>query len=288
MASPFPSDEIIKLEAPGEFLLELLAVSDAGILSARPGDVRVMDSVPGFWRIVTPLSGRVRIAWGDSGWTMTQPQAAAFSGDEGLSVLAQSQCRIGYMLLRGSAASRVMETCRRESGLFFERGGLAAERVLRLLSRQQCSAKDASDLAFSLLMSLHGTGSPGPAESRPLPLTVEAALGIMRREYAFLDGIGELAERLEVSQEYLTRSFCKYMGITPGKYLNQIRIENAKLLLRQGRHSVSFVSGACGFANSNYFARVFRAAVGVNPREYALTESTLPHDTAAEDNLYVL
>ena len=73
-------------------------------------------------------------------------------------------------------------------------------------------------------MALHGTGSMGPAEGERLPLVVEAALGILRREYAFLDGIGELADRLEVSQEYLTRCFCKYMGITPGKYLNQVRI----------------------------------------------------------------
>ena len=77
------------------------------------------------------------------------------------------------------------------------------------------------------------------------------------------------------------------MGITPGKYLNQIRIENAKLLLRQGNHSVGFVSGACGFANSNYFARVFRANVGMNPREYARREGiTLPED--ADSDLYVL
>ena len=288
MTSSFPSDEIIKLEAPGEFLSELLAVSGAGVLSGRPGHVRVTDSAPGCWRIVAPLSGQVRVAWEDSAWVLTHPQAAVFPGSEGLSLLPLTQSRIGYVLLCGDAASRVMESCQKDGGLFFDRGGLAVERALRLLSRGPCPPKEASDQAFSLLMSLHGAGSAGPAGSRSLPLVVEAALGIMRREYAFLEGIGELAERLEVSQEYLTRSFCRYMGITPGKYLNQIRIENAKLLLREGRHSVGFVSGACGFANSNYFARVFRAAVGMNPREYALSEGVHPPDSAAEESLYVL
>ena len=61
--------------------------------------------------------------------------------------------------------------------------------------------------------------------------------------------------------------------MTPGKYLNEVRIEHARLLLRQGRHSVQFVSDACGFANANYFARVFRRSVGVNPREYARQRS---------------
>ena len=162
--------------------------------------------------------------------------------------------------------------------------------MLRLLTggHGHVSAREASELGYSLLMSLYGTGSPGPAGRRTMPPVVEAALGLIRRDYAFLEGIAELAERLEVSQEYLTRCFCKYTGVTPGKYLNQVRIENAKLLLRQGDHSIQFVSDACGFANANYFARVFRKSVGVNPREYARAgrEASLP--TSEEDRLYVL
>ena len=288
MTSSVLSDEIITPEAPGGFLSGLLAISGAGILSGKPGDVRVTDSSPDAWRILAPLSGRFRVAWGDSSWVLAHPQAAAFPGGEGLSLLPLSEGRIGYVLLQGETAFRVLEASRREGGLFFDRGGMALERTLRLLAQRQCPARDASAHAYSLLMSLYGTGSPEPAESRPLPLVAEAALGIMRREYAFLDGVGELAERLEVSQEYLTRCFFKYMGITPGKYLNQIRIENAKLLLRQGRHSVGFVSDACGFANSNYFARVFRSAVGMNPREYALSEGVSVLEAEPEDAMYVL
>ena len=83
-------------------------------------------------------------------------------------------------------------------------------------------------------------------------------------------------------------SDCKYTGFTPGKYLTQVRIENAKLLLRQGQHSIQFISDACGFANANYFARVFRTSVGMNPRDYA-REQTLPSGKAPEeDRLYVL
>ncbi|MBR2799852.1 MAG: helix-turn-helix transcriptional regulator, partial [Oscillospiraceae bacterium] len=148
-------------------------------------------------------------------------------------------------------------------------------------------ASEASEAAYGLLMSFYGSQSAGPVEGKRLPLVVEAALGIIRRDYAFLDGIGELAERLEVSQEYLTRSFCRFIGMTPGKYLNRVRIENARLLLRQGGHSIQFVSEACGFTNANYFARVFRTAVGMNPAEYARRHSSdadRPHD----EDLYVL
>ena len=286
-----PTESNTVLEAPGDFLSGLLGVCEASVAELEAGSVRTFPGEAGRWRILAPAEGRARVAWADRSWMLEPPQAAAFAGGEELSLLAVSACTLRCVTLCGSAADMVLSDCRR-TGLFFERGGLALERMLRRVEARglrALPAKEASAAAFQLLMALHGTGSAGPAEGDRLPLVVEAALGILRREYAFLDGIGELADRLEVSQEYLTRCFCKYMGITPGKYLNQVRIENARLLLRQGGHSVQFVSDACGFTNANYFARVFRAAVGMNPAEYARSRP----ETAAEEEkrdgvLYVL
>lgn len=286
-----PTESNTVLEAPGDFLSGLLGVCEVLDVELEAGSVRTFPVEAGRWRILAPAEGRARIAWADRAWMLEPPQGAAFAPGEELSLLAASACTLRCVTLCGSTADAVLSDCRR-TGLFFERGGLTLERMLRRVEahgKTALPAKEASAAAFQLLMALHGTGSAGPAEGGRLPLVVEAALGILRREYAFLDGIGELADRLEVSQEYLTRCFCKYMGITPGKYLNQVRIENARLLLRQGGHSVQFVSDACGFTNANYFARVFRAAVGMNPAAYA----RLRPETAAEEEkrdgvLYVL
>ena len=260
-----PEDSFIQeitLEAPGDFLSELLGVPEARVIQ-MDGTVHTLPE-SAHWRVLAPLEGTLRIAAGE--------------------------CRLGMLCLCGAAADRVFQSTRASGGLYFERGGEAVQRMLRVLSarNRRASAKEASELAYGLLMALHGTGSAGPAGRHSLPQVVEAALGVMRQDYAFLEGIAELAERLEVSQEYLTRCFCKYTGITPGKYLNQVRIENAKLLLRQGQHTVQFVSDACGFANANYFARVFRKYVGVNPREYARAQEPGSAPGSGEDSLYVL
>ena len=53
-------------------------------------------------------------------------------------------------------------------------------------------AREASELAYPLLMSCVGAGTAGPEGQRTLPTVVEAALGIIRRDYAFLDGIASL------------------------------------------------------------------------------------------------
>ena len=283
------SVQAIQVEAPGDFLSGLLAVSEICVLSLRPG-VRELPICFGCWRVLAPLQGSVRIAAGELSLPLLPGQAAAVIGEDELALLTGGNAEVCMITLCGSAAGQVFHACKAGGGLFFERGGAAVDRVLRVLSarRRAVSAREASELAYGMLMALYGTSSAGPAGRNTMPPVVEAALGIIRRDYAFLDGIAELAQRLEVSQEYLTRSFCKYTGITPGKYLNQVRIENAKLLLGQGRHSIQFVSDACGFANANYFARVFRSSVGVNPREYARAQQIPPASGDAESKLYVL
>ena len=277
------------LEAPGDFLSGLLAVSEACVLTLHSG---VLEYPPrcGCWRVLAPLEGNLRLAAGELSLPLAAGQAAAVNGEEELTLLSGADSRVCQITLCGSAADRVFHACTAQGGLFFERGGAAVGRMLRVLSARHRTvpAREASELAYSMLMALYGTSSAGPAGKNTMPPVVEAALGIIRRDYAFLDGIAELAERLEVSQEYLTRCFCKYTGVTPGRYLNQIRIENAKLLLRQGGHSIQFVSDACGFANANYFARVFRTNVGVNPREYARAQQPPADSDDAGSNLYVL
>lgn len=286
----------LSLEAPGAFLSGLLGVSGAQIISVRPDSIQTVPAASGIWQVLAPVQGSLRVAAGDLSWLLAPGQAAVFNGREELALLSAEEGSLFRVVLHGSAADSVFAECMMQGGLFFPRGGEAGVRMLNLLSarsRRQIPAREASEYAYQLLMALYGTGSEKPSGARSLPLVVEAALGIIRRDYAFLDGISELALRLEVSQEYLTRCFCKYTGITPGKYLNQVRIENAKLLLQRGHHRIQFVSDACGFSNANYFARVFRDHVGMSPHEYARLQSSAEAPVTAEtpeqeDRLYVL
>ena len=66
-------------------------------------------------------------------------------------------------------------------------------------------------------------------------------------------------------------------------------MEHAKLLLQQGDHNVAFVADACGFANGNYFARVFRSMVGVSPSVFAREQrGSTPLPDSMLDSIYVL
>lgn len=106
------------------------------------------------------------------------------------------------------------------------------------------------------------------------PLIISSALNIIRKDYAYIYGVDELAEELNVSKSHLIRIFTKYIGISPGKYLTNIRLENAKLFLASGDYSVEAVANMSGYSDSNYFCKAFKKNTGVTPKQYADNKST--------------
>jgi Transcriptional regulator containing an amidase domain and an AraC-type DNA-binding HTH domain len=74
--------------------------------------------------------------------------------------------------------------------------------------------------------------------------------------------VKELAELIHVSESYLNRSFKKKTKTTPLKYINILRIEAAKHLLRTSDLSIEEVSYKIGFNSPKYFSRIFKLSTG--------------------------
>jgi AraC-like DNA-binding protein len=284
----------MKIEPSDSFLSEVLGVVYAGSMSLQAGEVFTLPQREGCWHVLFLQEGPVTLTYQGDQWSLNSSQAMVLSGDNGCTAVAIRQAMLGVITLRGSLADQFLRQILSTGGRFFPQEGGTAWTVLVALGAEEerkglVSAASASSQAYRLLMRLYQSGGATDPQRQTTPPVVEAALSTIQRDFAFLEGIGELAQRLEVSQEYLTRTFSKHMGFTPGKYLNQIRVEYAKLLLQQGEHSVAFVSDACGFTNSNYFARVFRSFVGMNPRQYAqLNANRGAVSDGISDSFYVL
>jgi len=76
------------------------------------------------------------------------------------------------------------------------------------------------------------------------------------------------AEICGISVQSFIHKFTKNMGISPGKYLTRIRMEEAAHLLRDTTISVQEIGMAVGYDNPLYFSRVFSAWAGKSPRNY--------------------
>ena len=84
----------------------------------------------------------------------------------------------------------------------------------------------------------------------------------IRQNYAGLYGVDELARQLGVSKSHLVRVFTAQMGIGPGQYLIQTRVDAAKVLLAQRDYSLDVVASLCGFSGANYLCKVFKSIPG--------------------------
>lgn len=111
---------------------------------------------------------------------------------------------------------------------------------------------------------------------QPPPLVAEA-LAAIRKNYMALYGVEELSEQLGVSKSHLVRVFTAEMGVGPGKYLTQTRIEAAKRLLTEREHNLETIAALCGFSGANYLCRVFKRETGMTPTAWRATLAAAPH-----------
>lgn len=76
-----------------------------------------------------------------------------------------------------------------------------------------------------------------------------------------------LANLCSVSESYLKKLFIKKFGVSPVKYIINLKINHACDLLREG-YGVSSAAEICGYANLYFFSRQFKEYVGVSPTEF--------------------
>lgn len=85
--------------------------------------------------------------------------------------------------------------------------------------------------------------------------------------------IGDMADAAATSRSGLNRKMKAILGITPKDFLCEVRIQKACQLLKDKTLSVNDVAYMCGFSDSRYFSRAFKAKMGVTPSEYRVSVS---------------
>jgi AraC-like DNA-binding protein len=130
---------------------------------------------------------------------------------------------------------------------------------------------DLSVLLLALLLErLRRLKPPAPhaeADTAPQPGLMLRVNQLAQRSGEPL-GLGEIARTLGISPSHLRARFRASCGVSIGRHLRQLRLEQACGLLRLGPQRVSEIAEQCGFASIYSFSRAFRSAYGVSPLAY--------------------
>jgi transcriptional regulator GlxA family with amidase domain len=77
-----------------------------------------------------------------------------------------------------------------------------------------------------------------------------------------------LARRINMSPRNFFRVFVREVGITPGRFVERVRVEAARRLLEETSRGVPAVATACGFGSQETMREAFRRTLGVSPNSY--------------------
>jgi transcriptional regulator GlxA family with amidase domain len=77
-----------------------------------------------------------------------------------------------------------------------------------------------------------------------------------------------LAARVGMSERHFSREFTRALGSSPGCYVEQVRVDEARRLLESGPVLVSAAAARCGFGSAETMRKAFLRRVGVAPDHY--------------------
>lgn len=106
---------------------------------------------------------------------------------------------------------------------------------------------------------------PEGAPERSAP--VRRALDCIHAHYAEPLRLEDLCEANGCAPQSLCRAFTRQMGRPPHTYLNQVRVNAARIVLAEGGEPVQAALDA-GFADQSHFCRVFKRLMGMTPGRY--------------------
>jgi AraC-like DNA-binding protein len=96
------------------------------------------------------------------------------------------------------------------------------------------------------------------------------ALSYIRTHFREKISIDTLCRNVGMSKYYFCRTFKRYTGFSPIRYINTLKCNHARKLLISGVANVSEAALAVGIENLSYFSRLYRNIIGSSPSDDAL------------------
>ncbi len=96
----------------------------------------------------------------------------------------------------------------------------------------------------------------------------ESFISILESQINADPSINEIAESMKINRSTLFRAFISEHGISPKRYLENLRLDKASGLLSKTKLSVKEISDACCFSHPSHFGKVFQDHFGASPAEW--------------------
>jgi LacI family transcriptional regulator len=97
---------------------------------------------------------------------------------------------------------------------------------------------------------------------------VAQAVRFMKEQHPSEINVASVVDACSVSRRGLEKAFLNSLGKSPYQTLLQIRMNKARLLLREGQEKISTIARRVGLPDPKHFSSLFRHEYGASPRDY--------------------
>lgn len=113
------------------------------------------------------------------------------------------------------------------------------------------------------------------AELRHVPSLAYKAKYLFDIKYAENIHISDIAEDLHVHPNYLTRTFREEFGISPKKYVMDLKLKKAANMLTSSDMSAALIGYSVGFEDQAAFSKAFKARFGMSPARWRAGDTSV-------------
>ncbi|MFE3293269.1 GlxA family transcriptional regulator [Rhodococcus sp. NPDC059234] len=169
-----------------------------------------------------------------------------------------------------------------QDGPVWSSAGVTAGMDLSLaLVRKDVGVQTAQTVARWLVMFLH---RPGNQSQFAAPVWIQRARDdAVRAAQDRIDGspggdhrVGVLADAASMSERHFQRRFVEQVGMTPGRYVAEIRVEAARRALEESTDPIRAIAARTGFGTAESMRRAFLRRLGSPPDHYRRTFGHIP------------
>jgi transcriptional regulator GlxA family with amidase domain len=140
------------------------------------------------------------------------------------------------------------------------------------LVERDLGAKVARSVARNLIVYHWRTGGQSQhsalLELEPKSDRIQSALTYAKKNLAEPLSVEQLAEAARLSPRQFSRAFRAETGQTPAKAVERLRIETARLMLEESRHTIDQIAVATGFADPRRMREAFLRLFGQPPQAF--------------------